>query len=290
MKYKSKIFFDADTGGGEGGEGGDAASQGAQVFEPPAKVTTGEKALPGERVQAQNEPERKEEPSGEPAQPGGFDASKFAKEFGATLSETLKPVIERGQPEEKMTPEEARRILNVWEPDDEWYKKYDNLDTRAEAVAIMRDGLIKQADTLNQFRMREMFDQLREEIMPGLQSVSQQANMQREERFHTSYPQLSNPAMQPLIRAIAQDMVDKGQTFENESKLFAAIASGVEAVIKVNNPEFKLETASNGSDQRNQGRGGRSLPVTSPGGGGGSGRRESSSKSDKPKGLAIFDK
>ena len=292
-------FFDAESGGGEGG--GDAApsgdagmSPGMTAFEPVPKTQTTEKELPvtkPSKVPAQNEPERAEGAPPEETPPAsGFDASKFAKEFGATLSETLKPVIERTQPEEKMTPEEARKILNVWEPDDNWYKMYDNLETRADAMNQMRDGLIRQADTLNQLRTREMIDALRQEIMPGLETVSKTANQQREERFKTTYPQLSHDAMQPLIRSIAQDMVDKGKTFTSEAELFKALASGVEAVIKVNNPEFKLTAAENGSRQETTGRGGRQLPVTTPGGGGGTGRRESSSKGEKPRGLAIFDK
>jgi hypothetical protein len=97
--------------------------------------------------------------------------------------------------------------------------------------------------------------------------------------------------MQPLVKAIAQDFVDRGQTFKSEQELFKALAGGVEAVLKVNNPEFKLETATstNGSETT-KGRNPRSLPVTSPGGSGGTGRREGGPKPEKPRGMAIFDK
>lgn len=281
----------ADAGGDGGAPSGDAGlTQGLGVFEAPTKTTTGDHEPP--TVPAQNGPKREGDGAVEPKAPaeGGFDASKFAKEFGATLSETLKPVIEKASPEPPMTPEEARRLLNVWEPDENWFKNYDNLETRADAVTQMRDALIKQADTLAQMRMREMVDALREEIMPGLQSVSEAANQQREERFGSAYPQLANEAMRPLIRAIAQDMVDNGKTFKSEGELFKALAGGVEAVIKVNNPDFKLEAAKDGQFQKPADRGGRNIPVTTPGGGGGTGRRESSSKGEKPRGIAIFDK
>ena len=209
------------------------------------------------------------------------------------LGTTLKPILEKasGEPAEKMSPEEARKVLNIWEPDEQWYARYDNLETRTDAVNEMRDGLVKQADTLAQFRMQEMIDQLRSEVMPHLQQSAQQANQQREERLRSTYPQLGDPAMQPLIKAIAQDFVDNGKTFKTESELFKALASGVEAVLKVNNPEFKLETANGSGQQQKQadGRSSGSLPVTSPGGGGGTGRREAP-KVDKPRGMAIFDK
>lgn len=292
------MFFAPDEGGGEGGaSGGDAiassggeVSRGAAAFEPVTKQTTGDKPLPGE----------KSAPSGAGADvgaetttsSGSFDASKFAKEFGDTLGTTLKPILEQARPQEpEMTPEEARRILNVWEPDEQWYARYDNLETRTEAVNEMRDGLIRQADTIAQFRMKEMVDQLRGEVMPHLQQSAQVANQQREERFKVTYPQLKEPALQPLIKAVAQDFVDRQQTFQSEGELFKALAGGVEAVLKVNNPEFKLETVTsqNGSETT-QGRSPRSLPVTSPGGGGGTGRREGGPKPEKPRGLAIFDK
>ena len=286
----------------EGGGGGAAepaatvpsssgdVTRGAAAFEPVPKSTTGERALPEPKSSGPDGAGT--EPAAEPAAPsGGFDASKFAQEFGVKLGETLKPVIEQGRPAEPpMTPEEAKKLLNVWEPDDNWYRTYDNLETRAEAVAQMRDGLIRQADTLNQFRMREEIAKLREELMPGIQSVAQTANQQREERLHARYPLLAKPELQPLVTAVANDIVARKQTFPTESEAFTALAKGVEAVLKVNNPEFKLEATENGSGQQPNDRGGRQLPVTTPGGGGGTGRRESSSKSDKPRGMAIFDK
>lgn len=293
------IFFDAESGGGDGGGtppagGGEVVSRGAAAFEPVTKTTTGEPPLPKPKtpeVPAQTGPKPEAgagEPPATPEPP--FDASKFAKEFGATLSETLRPVIDKATPTAPpMTPEEAKRILNVWEPDDNWYAQYDNLETRADAVAAMRDGLIRQADTLNQLRMREAIDQLREEIMPGFQMVSQTANQQREERLHSRYPQLAKPEMQPLVHAIATDMVQRQQTFTSETELFKALANGVEAVLKQSNPEFKLESPDNGAPQPVD-RGGRQLPVTTPGGGGGAGRRADDSKPAKPRGLAVFDK
>jgi hypothetical protein len=301
LKYKMK-FLQGDAGGGAGGgesgggggesipSSGGEISRGDAAFEPVTKQTTGDQPLPGAKAKPAEHVEGvpDEVP---PVQPSSFDASKFAKEFGDTLSTTLKPILEKAGPQEPpMTPEEARRILNIWEPDEQWYARYDNLDTRTEAVNEMRDGLIRQADTLAQFRMQEMVDALRNEVMPHLTQSTQAANQAREERFTGQYPQLKEPALNPLIKAVAQDFVDRGQTFQTEAELFKALAGGVEAVLKVNNPDFKLETANGSGQQTQQGRSGRSLPVSTPGGGGGTGRREGGGKQDKPRGMAIFDK
>src|SRR6266496_1515379 len=303
-KYKNMMFLDADTGGGDGGAddaniaagGGEAeVSRGEAAFEPTPKITTGDRPLPQKKTEATpagSGPSGAETDEDKGAPPtGGFDAAKFAKEFGASLSESLKPVLERAQPEEPLTPEKACELLNVWEPDENWYKSYDNLETRAEAIGQMRDGLINQGDTLTQYRIREAIDTLHEEIMPSLRTVSETANLQREQRFGTQFPQLAKPEMQPLIKAIAQDLVDQKKTFKTEGELFKALANGVEAVIKVNNPDFKLETvSSSGGNHQTEDRGGRNLPVTTPGGGGGTGRREGGNKPEPKRGLAIFGK
>jgi hypothetical protein len=308
-KYKNMKFFAPDEGGGEGG-GGETApvggdvelSRGAQAFEPVPKTTTGDKPLPGEKPKekvpgsgpsgAETEGATGGEGEGKQVTPAAFDPAQFAKDLGASLTESLKPALTPKEPAQKMTPEEAKKFLNVWEPDDNWYKLYDNLETRADAVKQMRDGLVLQADTLNQLRLQEAISQLRDELAPGLKTVQETAEQQRETRLHTQYPALARPEYQPLINAVTQDFVNQKKTFKTEGELFKAVANGVEAMMKVGNPEYKLETVTtNGNgNQQTEGRGGRSLPVSTPGGGGGTGRRDGGQKPDKPRGLAIFDK
>jgi hypothetical protein len=41
----------------------------------------------------------------------------------------------------------GKRLLNVWEPTKEWLARYDNLETRDQAIAEQRDGP-SQADTI----------------------------------------------------------------------------------------------------------------------------------------------
>lgn len=277
------MFLQADTGG-EGGGAGDV-SRGSAAFDAP-KQTTAEHEPPSRG------PERAETPEEAPETPKpaaeSFDPARFAKEFGETLGTQLKPIIDK-QAQPQMTPEEARRLLNVWEPDDGWYAQYDNLDTRKDAVAAMRDALMTQADTLAQMRMQEMLGAFRDEISPQLAAVRAYADQQRDERFTAKYPQLGNPALRPLIMAVADDMARQNKRFQNEEEAFTALASGVEAVIKVNNPEFKLETAGTGPPQNN-GRGRTGIPAMTPGAGGGTGRSAGTQKADKPRGIAVFDK
>jgi hypothetical protein len=189
-----------------------------------------------------------------------------------------------------MTPEQARQLLRVWEPDDHWYAQYDNLETRKDAVAQMRDALILQADTLAQLRMREMFDTFRGEFSPHVEAFRQFQDQQRDERFLASYPQFHEPGLRPLVTAVADDLAKQQKVFKTEAEAFDALAKGVEAVIKVNNPNFKLDAPGGPGAANNQGRGRTSIPAMTPGAGGGTGRSQGGQQQVKPRGLAVFDK
>src|SRR5215813_1812612 len=117
-----KIYYEADVGGSGGGVTGE--SLGGSVFTPPAKLG-GEKPLPNvEEKVASHDPQKSpgtiSAPTPETPAPTPFDPSAFAKEFGASVVDGLKPVLE-SKTEQQMSPEEARRLLNVWEPDDGWF-------------------------------------------------------------------------------------------------------------------------------------------------------------------------
>lgn len=287
-------FFQGDAGGAIGGGemGGDTGGAGAPdslggaAFMPPAKDSTGNKPLPPDKLDGKIAEQDPQVPAqGEP-KPPGFDPSAFAKEFGQSVAESLKTATKPEAP--PMTREEAAKLLNVWNPDDAWYASYDNLESRKVAVEQMRDGLIRQADTIAQLRMQEELTKLREEYAPKLSMIEEHANQQREARFHGAFPQLKNPGLQPLISAVTENLVKEGKTFTSESEMFKAVANGVAAVIKVTNPDFNIEETA-GESPANIGRQNNSIPVTTPGAGGGTGRSTGAVKGPVKKGLSIFD-
>src|SRR5262245_18610370 len=116
LKY-NMMFFAPDEGGVDGG--GDTSAS-AAAFEAP-KQTAGEPTPPSPGPGG-----AETTPAAETVEPTGFDAAKFAKEFGDTLGQRLEPILRRPPEQPQMTPEEARRLLRVWEPDDAWYAQYDN--------------------------------------------------------------------------------------------------------------------------------------------------------------------
>ena len=269
------MFMDGDTAEGGGGEA--EPSQGMAVFE-------GD----GESSQAPPDQTQETEPQTQPEAQPMVDARQLASEFGHVIGQHFQP------PQKEMTVEEAKKLLNVWEPTPEWLAKYDNLETRDKAIAEQRDGLIRQADTIMRFRMNEMMQQMEHRYAPVVEYMQQQEAQHGEYRFAQAFPQLNQPGLRPLLFSVAQSMLASGARFNNERELFTAIARGVESVIKVSNPQFSLGNggaASAVQPQQQRGRTGHapgSIPVTTPGGGGGSGAPKGAGP-PKPRGLAIFD-
>ena len=276
---KDKMLFrdgeDGGDGGGGGGEADTSSSRGIEVFEDGAEDRQQQPEAPGGAVRQQ-----------EPQQPT-VDARQLATEFGNVIGQHFKP------PQKEVSVEEAKRLLNVWEPTKEWLAKYDNLETRDAAIAEQRDGLIRQADTIMRYRMSEMQQQMEERYAPVVQYMQQQEARAGEWRFTQSFPQLAHEGLRPLLFSVSQNLLSQGVRFRDERELFTAIARGVEAVIKVSNPTFSLE--SNGSSgegaavpqQRRIGHTKGSIPVTTPGAGGSGGPKGGGPP--KARGIAIFD-
>jgi hypothetical protein len=271
----SRMFLNEDDGGG-GGEA-DTGSRGAAVFEggqeAPAAAPEGRQEAPGGRS--------------EPQAPV-VDARALASEFGQVIGQHFRP------PQKEMTSEEAKRLLNVWEPTPDWLTKYDNLETRSSALAELRDGFIRQADTITQYRLNEMAERMQQTYGQAVHYMQTQEARAGEWRFKQAFPDLGHEELRPLLYAVSQNLVQQGIPFRNERELFHAIATGVEAVIKITNPEFKLGRAAGdgaGGVPRQMTNNGRTpgggIPVTTPGSGGGGGPKGTAPP--KPRGLAIFD-
>jgi uncharacterized membrane protein YdfJ with MMPL/SSD domain len=264
-KDKMLRFFDEpNDGGGEGG------SPGANAFEPEDGTTTTTVDEPEKPVASM------------------VDAKQLAQEFGGQLREFAQTVT-TAREEKKITPEEAKKLLRIWEPNEEFVKKFGNLETQLPALVEMRDGLLTQFDTLSQHRLREVMTEMEKKYAPALEALQQMQHEQRETRFNSVYPQLAKPTLKPLLQAVAQKMVDGGKKFDDEGAMFDAIAKEVETVIKETNPDFKLEKASGSSPAKDKTKTTNSIPVTTSGAGGGTGTRGGDKTANKPRGVAVFD-
>lgn len=215
------------------------------------------------------------------------DLDALASKFGDAISKNFPKVP--AQSESKLpalTPEEARKLLNVWEPGDDFVAKFGNIETQKAAFAELRDNLIRQADTIAQARMQQMQQAWEQRFNPVQGLIEQQTAQAREGRFADSYPQLAQPNLRPLLAQVAGDLHRSGKFSGDEVANFKLLADGVAAVVKSINPSFSLEakmasaikpkTTSNG------------IPITTPGAGGGGGNApvgEASGKTPKLIGL-----
>ena len=232
----------------------------------------------------------KPEPKAPAPVPNLVDADALASKFGDALGKHFPKSADQASAQPKqLTPEEAKKLLNVWEPDDAFLQEFDNIDSKKAAIAKMRDYFIKQADTLAQVRMQDMQERMEKQLETKYGHISKHYEAEsakgRQTRFETKYPDLAKPELSPLLQAVATGLQAQGKTFDSEESLFDELAKGVEAVIKVNNPEFKLTAAQAAAIKQQPNR----IPVTTPGSGGAaSGTGKPASGSKGPKALAYL--
>lgn len=221
------------------------------------------------------------EPDVTPSAAPSIDYSRMAQEFAGAVAPHLKP-----EPvQQTMTAEEARRALNYWEPDDNWYQQFDSLEQRKSAIAAMRDGLTNQHVTITRAMLKEMREQFENEFKPMRELVSQQQQRQAEERFHSSYPELADPAYRPLIGAITQQLQQQNAfAGKTESQAYELVATEAAKVFQKQNPNFQL-----GKTKSTSTGGGGSIPVTTPGGGGGGGNSgDDGNGSKRPRAVGFL--
>lgn len=217
-----------------------------------------------------------------------FDPQKMAAAFAEGLKTAGFVPQPKVDDQPKLSPEEAKKLLNVWEPTKEWQTRYDNLETREKAIQEMRDGVIKQSDTITQYRMQQFEQKMQAQYAPVQQAIAQQQAEAVEKRFDSSYPDLAKPELKPLIGQVIAGLSAK-QVFKpgDEAGNFKLVAQAVESVIKVANPNFKLTPK--GSTPTGQPKNNNALRPTSSGSGGGTGGKQAAPEQSKSKVLSLLE-
>lgn len=200
-----------------------------------------------------------------------FDPKAIATEFATVLDERDQK-RQQAQPK-TYTPEEiaeARKALKFWEPDDAFITEFGNLETQKVAFGKLRDGLMAQNMEIVKALLEQERQQWRQQFEPVQKMLSQREEQERESRFYDGYPTLKEPKLKPVLTAVGTQLAQQGAfNGKTEEEAFAILAQGVESVLQVSNPEFKLSGASGGSSSAP--RNSNSIPVTSSGNGGGAG-------------------
>lgn len=262
-----RIFFEGEDGGGNGG--GDTVvdlldDTTSQVVDPvdPSIV---------------DPPVVKPEPQTLNINPEQFAAALKA----AGLNQAPAKVEQR-----QYTAEEAKKLLNVWEPDDAFVQKFGNLETQKSAIAEMRDNFIKQAVTIQQMLLAEQQEKFQAQYAPIQQHIQQQEATAREGRFNTMFPAIAKPEFRPLTTAVIEGLAREGRLQNlDETAAFKLVGSTLEALVKQTNPTFSLSAAPAAGKQNNS----NALRASSSGSGGGGGGGGQAAASSKSKVVALLD-
>lgn len=256
--WKIFNFEEPDDNGGGGGERASALDLLGGVTEA------------GQTDDTQTDDAQTDDVPDAPVSPKPFDPNEFAKQFGESFARSLPAAKKDEAP--PLTPEEAKKLLRVWEPDDDFLAKFDNLETRREMLLKLRDGFVGQGDAIAQYRLQEAIQGIHQQYAPVLSYVQQQMVERQEQEFYTEYPVLKNEKLKPLIMAVAKDMQARGEVSADSKENFKRLAAGVESVIKVSNPDFTLKTPASSTSSPTRNSAGRIPSTTSGSGGGGGGK------------------
>lgn len=301
---KNMMFLLPDEGGG----GGDEGKSKGQMALGGVEVADGPQAGDAE-VRAQEELEQGggDDKSGDDKTGGDkkvkveepkvtstvVDAVELAKQFGGVIAELYKKEEEQLPAKKKfdeLSQEEREKLIDLWEPDKVWQTKYDNLETREEALKEMRNGITKSAATISKLRVDELREELGTNIAETRAFMRDLQNEAAEKRLVKAYPDLGKPELQPIVQGVTKQIVESGKKFKVESELFDELAGGVEAVMKAAGvKDFKLSTGSNPANNKPKAKANpNAIPVTTPGAGGNAGGK--TQEADKPRGILVFDK
>ncbi len=174
----------------------------------------------------------------------------------------------------QMSPEEVRKHMNVWEPDDDFAGNFataitPNEEGKIDAAGIkgvfkaMHANMMKQQETFARALVQQQTDQQQTAFAPVNDYVQTQQRQQLTNNFVEKYPTLK--AYEKLIPMAAQQLQASGGNFSTPEQLFPALSSAMEQMVKQFVPTFSL----NGS--QNQGNPGGNAPATLLSGGQGGG-------------------
>jgi hypothetical protein len=196
------------------------------------------------------------------------------------------PVTTKPAAEPELSPEDYKKLFNVWEPDTETLKTFGLADNPAgvEAFTKLRDGLIRQATTMAEARIKHFVDELREsELAPMRAFVEEQRAIALHNEFYGKYDDLKD--YEPLVDAVSAKLLSKGTKFKSKEDVFEQTATEARNLIK------QLKGTAPGTDvsaQRTPQKQ-RSKMSTLTTGGQSSGGRPQAAEPKGPAGIEVFD-
>lgn len=145
---------------------------------------------PTEENQTQTEPETEQETQTTP--PAVKSTGLTEDDITRILSKAM-PSVQQApttEPAKQYTPEEVKKLLNIFEPSDEFMERLSNPATAKEAVQEMLAGQAKHFNTILQLERQAMLDRVNQEFFPVKQQIQQQAAAKAEAEFYNEFKDL----------------------------------------------------------------------------------------------------
>src|ERR1043165_1990693 len=192
--------------------------------------------------------------------------------------------------EPQITQEQFDKMFNVFKADETLVKRLTSEvpAERIQAITDLRDGLIKQAMTMAEYRVKQHLDHLvSERIIPIQSYVSERQAAD----FHSEFYE-KNPDLKPyelIVDAVSTKLTQKGFTAATRDEVIKRFATGAGAAVKAMTGQPTTATAGGGAGNGAPGGGKPSgkhqMSTLTAGGQGGTSRPGGSGAAEQYKGL-----
>ena len=216
------------------------------------------------------------------------DIASILKEAG--LGGKAAPDTSVGRP--LPTTEELEKLFNVWKPSNELIAQLrsEKPEDAVAALTAIRDGLLKQAMSMAEYRVQQLLKGLQDDQIAPLQSfVSEaQANSFRSD-FFTKYPDLEK--YETIVDAVAAKLQQSGFKAESREKVMERFATEAQAIVKSLLAGSGAAGAAAGNGKTGSGNPPQRKMSTLTGGGHGPGGTGVGNKGSQkgPAGIEVFD-
>lgn len=217
----------------------------------------------------------------------------------AALAEALKglaaalPKKEEGKVEEtpQLTQEQIDKLLNKFDISDELSAKLDNPETRKAALREFAEGVAREGATAAAVATGAELDKIRQQLAPLLQQAKEQQLAAQKASFVEEYPALADPAYEPILNAVAQDLKASGTTPKTAQEARKILAERAAAAIKSIKPDFDLAAKGTQKTTTKTTTVPKQASVTTKPATGGAGgpKKEVLAEANRSKGTEVFD-
>jgi hypothetical protein len=218
----------------------------------------------------------------------GDDEDKEKPDTGLTkddITDILSRVMPAGEsraphePPRQYTQDEIDKMLNVWKPDASFLRKMGFTEPTAEqltALNELRDNLIRQANTMSEARIQQLFSERQKEIDEVRGYISEQRAQAATSAFFTKNPELK--PYEEIVDAVSAKLEAGGFKASSQDKVFEEISKNTNEVLKRMNIKLEKKTPNRGTSR---------MATLAGGGHGGGGGDKGGAK--RKLGMEIFD-